>query len=246
MVIIFEAAHTGLPSLVTDVIGQGVPYEIVGEADGVSWTVAAGSGIGATVQVSDPAAPFDVPTTYTVESDVPDVDWVERGFHGARATDTVLLSEDGRHSLTALFEGDAGMSWAPGSSFAQPLGSRFPVQHRPLSPGGPSWQFEGRVPLGEVWEARAALDRGRVWVAHSHARCVPDCPLPRVMLGGVDGSVSEGSFTDGRTYSLTLVQLDAGMSGVPIVTWGEAARAGITWAPATSFDTIRRSIAGGP
>lgn len=244
--ILFQAAHTGLPSIVSEPVPAGVPYEVTATADGETWMVAAGVGIGASVQVSDPAAPFDVPTIYTVSAGTVEVDWLEREFEGAYSSDTLILSRDGRARFDALFEGDAAMSWSPGLTFAQPLARRFPAYTQPLSPGGPSWVFEGRVPLADVRGARRALDEGVLWVVHSHKRCVDDCPLPRVMLAGVDGSVSEGSWTEGRTYSFTVRQLEHGATGVPVVTWGEAKAADVRWGPSTSFESIREAIAGGP
>ncbi len=245
MVILFEAAHTRLISIVSDVIPAGQAYRIAGEAEGVVWTVAEGVGIGTTVQAADPFAPFDVATVYTVTAGASaDQDWLTRTMLGDSSSDTVMWSADGRAHFSILWEGDAASAWNPGASYGQPRGRRFPVQVLPMVPGGPSWAFECRVELDAVADARATLLRGRVWVAHSHERCTPGCPLPRAMLAGVDGNVSEGSWPDGRTFAVSLRQLDPGVTGVPVVTWGEAARAGIAWGPTTTFDVIRRAAGG--
>ena len=246
---IFVAAHTGLLSLVSDPISPGVPYRIVGSTAGSSWLVSEGTGIGASVRVSDPGAPFGA-VTYTVTAGATvDADWIEYAPSIPYDTDTVLFSEDGRSRIAALWEGNAARTRNAGASYQQPLNSRWPVQSRPLSPGGPSWAFQCRVPNADVPAARAVFDRGRVWVIHSLEACTADdCPLPPVMLAGVDGDEAEGSWTGGRTFGVSLRQLEADRdaTGVPVVTWGEARAAGIVWGPSTTFESIRHEIAGGP
>lgn len=243
--ILFTAAHTGLLSIVSDVIPAGIPYTVEGSAHGETWLVAEGVGSGATVQVSDPAAPFDGEITYTVTAGSVDSVMTEREFEGELWHDTFICSADGRAGVSALWEGDAARSSSPGVSYAQPLNRRRPVQYRPLVPGGPSWAIDFRVALDDVETARRALDAGLVWVVHSRDRCEGGSTLPRVMLAGIDGEVAESrGGSEGRSYSLALRQLDHGVTGVPVVTWGEARAAGVVWGPDTTFASIRTTIGG--
>lgn len=240
----FVASHTGLPSVVTDPIGKGIRYSIRGEAWGVSWLVDEGVGVGAAVAVSDPAAPFGA-VTYSVSVGGVVVSGVLDRPHGKSwGVDTLFTSMDGRASVHATWEGDAPLSWSPGASYAQPQNRRRPFQFLPLQPAGHRWGLEFRVDLGMVATAQRVLERGLFWVTHVPEACDGGSTIPRVMLAGVDGDVSEGRWPEGRTYSLSLVELDAGASGVPVVTWGEASRAGIVWGPATTFASIRESIGG--
>lgn len=238
---VFEATHTGLPSIVTDVIPVGVAYSLTGEAAGRSWVVAEGVGSGARVSVSDPAAPLDVPTVYTLAPSGVQA-WLEHERVTGFGVDTVLCSEDGRLSVAATWEGDAAMSWSPGASYVQPIGRRAPAQFRPLVAGGSKWALSFRVKLAEVETARRVLESGRAWVLHSAARCDGGSTLPPVMLAGIDGDVSEGAWPLGRTYSASLRQLDHGVTGVPLITHGEAAA---VWSPQTTFARLRRAV-GGP
>ena len=238
---LFEALHTGLPSIVTDPIPYRARYLITGAHGGRSWTVDEGVGIGAPVAVSDPACPFGT-VTYTVTVNGASVaGTLTRRLDTPLGVDALFTSEDGRSSVAATWEGDAASGWDPGSAFAQPLGSRRPVQTRPLVPGGPSWDVMFRVDLADVEEARRVLDSGRLWIVHDAAHTDGGSPMPDVMLAAVDGRISEGRWPEGRTYSLTVRELDLGVTGVAVVTFGEAKT---VWSVNTTFDSIRETTGG--
>lgn len=259
---LYQARHTGLPSIVTDPIPAGTPYLIIGEYDvdeRQTWTVARGVGTGVEIAVSDPLAPAGVLTTYRLVVGGVETwaDWIIREFlpRGLSCDDTVLTSANGRFSVVTTWEDDTPRTWSPGAAYHQPLNQRYPVQYRPLSPGGPSWGLTFRVLFSEITAAREVLDGALVWVTHTLG---PDeSNVPRAMLCGVDGSISEKRWgtapKGGVVFSLDLVQLvprdprgREGTTGVPIVTWGEAARADIVWGPSTTFRSIRAIIAEEP
>lgn len=238
---LIQTEHTRLVAVITDVIPVGVPYRITGAADGLSWTVAEGVGSGATVAVSDPATPFDVETTYTVSAGTIQTAQVTRVLEAHVTTDTLVISEDGRVAIQVAWTGEAGSSWASGVQFVQPLARRYAVPVVPLTPGAPSWAFEALVDSAMVATARRVFEAGLMWVVHSHAACSPHCTLPRTMLAGVDGSVTESSWAEGRTFAIALRQVEPGLTGVPVVTFGEAAT---VWGPGTTFESIRQAIGG--
>lgn len=240
---LFEATHTRLVSIVTAVIPVGVAFRVVGAADGVEWTVDEGIGSGAVVTVSDPAAPLEGAVSYRVETSTGvESASLTRVFPAPWGVDTVLMAVDGRSRVEATWEGDAGMSWSPGLRFAQPIGHRWPVATSPLAPGGRAWDLEFRVDLDQVRVAQRVLDRGLVWVAHAASHCDGGSTIPPVMLAGVDGDVQEGRWPLGRTYQVTLRELDPEKSGVPVVMFGEAAT---VWGPGTTFQSIRAHVGGG-
>lgn len=242
----FQAAHTGLPSLVTDPIPAGDAYEITGSADGQVWTVAAGVGMGTSVAVSDPAAPLDVATVYALAAPgrAASVEYT-RTIEAPYGVDLLITDEHGRHRVPILWEGDAASVIDPRAAYAHPLAHRWPQQTRQLVPAAPTWALECEPEAPDVPAARAAFASGLLWLVHSHARCTGPCTLPRAMRCGVIGTVAETSWTEGRSYKARLQQLETGVTGTPVVTWGEARRAGIVWGPGTSFAGIRAQIAGG-
>lgn len=241
--ITFQALHTQLASVVTDVVPDGVAFSVSAESAGVEWLVAEGVGVGAVVAVSDPAAPVDQPVTYTTR-----IGSVVKSRPGLRAhrddyqIDTVLTSEDGRVSVPVLWEGSAAMTVDPRASYAFPLASRFAVQHRPVAPSAPSWAFEFRVDLDQVADTRLILESGRFWALHVHERCAVGCSIPRAMLVGIDGAISEASWTDGRTYSVKLQQLEVSNTGLPVTAWGDRGKR--VWSSTTTFAGMRQKIAG--
>ncbi len=105
---VYQALHTGLPSVVTGVIALGAAWSLRGSAAGVEWLVAEGVGSGSVVAVSDPAAPLDVPVSYSlrVGQSAPTSAMFTRRLADGFA-DTVLTSVDGRSSVEVLWEGKA-------------------------------------------------------------------------------------------------------------------------------------------
>ncbi|PPF39979.1 hypothetical protein [Pseudoclavibacter sp. AY1H1] len=241
--ITFQARHTQLATVVTDVVPSGVAYSVTAESGGVDWLVAEGVGIGAAVAVSDPAAPVDEPVTYTTR-----VGSTVKSRPGVRAhrdddtIDTILTSEDGRISVPVLWEGDAAVTIDPRATYAYPLASRFAVQHRALSSTAPAWSFEFRVDIDQVADARRLLETGRFWVLHIPERCDGGSTIPRVMLAGVDGTISESRWPLGRTYSVKLQQLQAQQTGLPVTAWGDPVRR--VWSATTTFAGMRRKVRG--
>lgn len=240
---VYVAKHTNLPSIVTDVVPAGSRYRVTGAGAGLEWLVDEGLGRGFQVAVSDPAAPVGVRVTYTVTVGATAVSGsVVRGLLDPLA-DTVVTSVDGRSAFESLWEGDAKSSLDPRASYGFPTATRFPHQVLQLAPAAPAWAFESHVEAVKVPAARRVFEAGRAWVVHSHARCTPECTLPEMMRAGVSGKVDEGSWPLGRTFSTAFQELEPVPSGVPVVTWGEAA--GAVWGPSTSFESIRLAVSGG-
>lgn len=255
--IAFTADHTGLPSVVTDMVAQGHLWRLTGAAGGRSWLVAEGVGIGTTLAYSDPATPVDAATTWTLAVVDPSTGASVRTeaasltrelSDGIRAAtgceDTLITSADGRWAFLTTWTGDTQRVWSPGIEFGRPLARRYPRPLAPVSPAGPRWELSCRADVDEVLRARAALDRGIAWIIHSRAGSNAYSQVPAAMLAGVDGDVAEAQSGHGRQFTATVRELDVsreGGSGVPIVTWGEARDLGIVWSGTipTTFDYIR-------
>lgn len=243
------AAHHGLPAISLPT-APGHPYHLTAHTTHHTWTVATGIGTGHLLQICDPAAPPSIPTTYHLNG--APIGAVTRRSAGPR----YLTDTHGRAPARFLWQGPDQLDHAPRVALFQPIAATTPTARYALTPGPTTGKLTARTTGPDTHAMRTLAGatgyrdhrRPSILIYDPTTDTIPapsTAPVRYIHITSIAEQTTRRADTSERTWEIVYtITPHPTQTAAPLLTWGEAEKAGITWGHPGTIATITHHTAG--